>query len=275
MERLAYVTNPGYGTLHELDILDLTAQKSITAFDTTPLFGPHGMAYVQDKVWFTAQGSKAIGRFDPQQRKVEWAMGTGQDTTHMIYVAPDAKTVCTTNVDSGTVSIFDSIVVQPTLPPSGVLPPGAKPRNDWSQTLVAVGKSAEGFDVSPDGTELWTASHDGKLYIVDIKKKTLSATIDTGVQGIHRMLFTPAGKSVIMVSVKTGDVLEYDAKTRKETRRITTGQGASMIMDAVGNRVFISCTPNNFVAVVDLKTLAVSKLDVGGRPDGLAWAVRK
>jgi YVTN family beta-propeller protein len=36
--------------------------------------------------------------------------------------------------------------------------------------------------------------------------------------------------------------------------------------------VFVACTPDNYVAVVDIKTLAVvNKIDVGGNPDGLAW----
>ncbi|WP_283247190.1 hypothetical protein [Corallococcus exiguus] len=38
----------------------------------------------------------------------------------------------------------------------------------------------------------------------------------------------------------------------------------------------MSCTPDNDVAVIDLKTLEVTgHIDVGGRPDGLAWAVRR
>jgi YVTN family beta-propeller protein len=46
-------------------------------------------------------------------------------------------------------------------------------------------------------------------------------------------------------------------------------------MDPVGNRVFVSCGPDNYVAVVDLKTLEVTgHVDVGGDPDGLAWAAQ-
>jgi hypothetical protein len=42
-----------------------------------------------------------------------------------------------------------------------------------------------------------------------------------------------------------------------------------------GNRAFISCGPDNYVAVVDLKALEViGHIDIGGEPDGLAWAIR-
>ncbi|WP_211486165.1 hypothetical protein [Corallococcus exiguus] len=43
-----------------------------------------------------------------------------------------------------------------------------------------------------------------------------------------------------------------------------------------GHPASVSCTPDNDVAVIDLKTLEVTgHIDVGGRPDGLAWAVRR
>jgi hypothetical protein len=42
-----------------------------------------------------------------------------------------------------------------------------------------------------------------------------------------------------------------------------------------GNRAFIACGPDNYIAVLDLKTLEVtSHLAVGREPDGLAWAIR-
>ena len=46
-------------------------------------------------------------------------------------------------------------------------------------------------------------------------------------------------------------------------------------MQPDGTRAFVACTGDNYVAVIDLKTLAViNKLDVGGEPDGLAWATQ-
>ena len=271
----AYVSNPGYGSFHELNVIDLTAQKVLPSLDTTPLLGPHGLAYVGGKLWFTAQGSKAVGRYDPQTAKVDWSMGTGQNTTHMLHVTPDAKHLYTTNVGSGTVSLFEELLLPPTVPPTGVLPAGAKPRLDWVQTLVPVGQGAEGFDVSPDGRELWTATPEGVLSIVDLAHKKVAATVNLKLLGAHRLAFTPDGRRVLLVSVRTGELLVYDAAARKEIKRLTIGHGATMLMDPVGNRALISCTPDNYIAIIDLKTLTVSgRLDVGGRPDGLAWAVR-
>jgi hypothetical protein len=47
------------------------------------------------------------------------------------------------------------------------------------------------------------------------------------------------------------------------------------LIDQAGNRAFIACGPDNYVAALDLKTFEVTAhLDVGGEPDGLAWAIR-
>ncbi len=271
--KTAYVTIYGGGSLYELNVIDLVAQKPLVNIDTRPLFGPHGITFVDGKAWFTAEGSKAIGRYDPITGKLDWSMGTGQDRTHMIYVTNDAKRIYTTNVASGTVSILVDSLMQP----AGFAPPGAKPHADWIQTVIPVSKGSEGFDVSPDGRELWTAaSDDGMISIIDPNGMKLITKIDAKVLGANRLKFTPDGKRVLITSLRTGDLFVYDAATRREIKRISTGRGAAgILMDLDGSRAFIGCSADNYVAVIDLKTLeVVSHLDVGGVPDGLAWAVR-
>lgn len=271
----AYVSNTGYGVFHEINVLDLDRFKALPSIDTTPLLGPHGLAYVHDRLWFTAQGAQAIARYDPATAKVDWVMGTGQNTTHMIHVTPDAKSVYTTNVDSGTVSLLHEVMVQPTVPPTGVLPAGAKPHLDWRQTLVAVGQGAEGFDVTADGRELWTATPAGILSVIDIGSGQVQQQ-DLHVTGAHRVGITPDGKHVLVASVGTGELVVLDRQTRQEVKRLKIGRGASLLMDPVGDRAFIACTPDNIIVVFDLKKLeVVGHLDVGGRPDGMAWATRE
>jgi YVTN family beta-propeller protein len=47
-------------------------------------------------------------------------------------------------------------------------------------------------------------------------------------------------------------------------------------MDPDGSRAFVACTPDNYVAVIDLKTLTVTgRIDAGQEPDGLAWAAHE
>jgi DNA-binding beta-propeller fold protein YncE len=275
--KTAYVSIYGGGRLHELSIIDLVAQKALPSFDTEALLGPHGLEFNGGKVWFTAEGAKSIGRYDPATAKVDWIMGTGQGRTHMIYVTADGKHLYTTNVESGTVSIFDKVVVPPIMPPTGASMPGAKPRPDWSHMIIPVAKGCEGFDVSADGRELWTVTPiDGRLFIIDIVSKKVTDVVDAKALGANRLKFTPDGKRALISSLRTGDLAIYDTQAHHEIGRVKIGHGAAgILMDAEGGRAFVGCTADNYVAVFDLKSLKVTgHIDVGGRPDGLAWAVR-
>ena len=271
--KTAYVCIYGGGSFHEINVIDLVAQKPSLNIDTRPLYGPHDIAFVNGKVWFTAEGSKSVGRYDPATGKLDWSMGTGQDRTHMIYVAPDGKKIYTTNVSSGTVSILAATLIQQ----GNMAPPGAQPREEWIQTVIPTARGSEGFDVSPDGSELWTASaEDGTISIIDPGSKKLASKIDAKVIGANRLKFTPDGKLVFISSLRSGDLFIYDAKSRKQIKSINLGHGAAgILMDPDGSRAFVACSADNYIAVIDLKTLVVtSHLDVGGVPDGLAWAVR-
>jgi YVTN family beta-propeller protein len=281
----AYVSIYGGGRYHAISVLDLTAQKALPDIDTGGLNGPHGVVFVGGKLWFTAEGAKAVGRYDPATNKIDWIMGTGQNRTHMLYVTSNEKQVYTTNVSSATVSILELVQLPPMGPPPGMQPPAGaqplpqppQPRMDWNQTVIPVGKGDEGFDVSPDGRELWTANaQDGSLSIIDLASKKVTATIDAKILGSNRLKFTPDGKLVAISSLRDGNLVIYDAPSRKEYKRVPIGHGAAGIeMDPSGARVFVACTPDNYVAIVDLKTLQVTgKIDVGTEPDGLAWAVR-
>ncbi|MHC5541246.1 YncE family protein [Singulisphaera rosea] len=105
--------------------------------------------------------------------------------------------------------------------------------------------------------------------------KKVTTTVDAKILGAHRLKVTPDGRRVPIVSVRTGELVDYDAGSRQETKRLKIGRGVAMLMDADGQRAFVSCTTENYVAVIDLKALEMSgRLDIGGRPDGLATAVR-
>ncbi len=119
--KTAYVSIYGGGSLHTLNVIGLVAKKPLFNIDTRPLFGRHGLTFVNGMVWFTAEGSKAVGRYDPAAHKLDWCMGTGQDRTHMIYVTANGKKIYTTNVASGTVSILVDTLIMPG-PPPGMKP---------------------------------------------------------------------------------------------------------------------------------------------------------
>lgn len=267
----AYVSNYGGGAYNTLAVIDLVGQKALPSIDLGALKGPHGLDVAGGKVWFTAEAAKAIGSYDPATQKIDWILGTGQNRTHMIYVSRDLKHIFTTNVSSGTVSMIEK-----TLPRTGGGPPGP-PSGDWDQTIVKVGSGAEGFDVSPDGKEIWVANaQDGTISIIDVASKKVIDTLNTSAQSANRLKFTPDGARVLVSGLRMENVIVLDAQTHKELKQIKVGHGAAGIqMQPDGSRVFVASSPDNYVSVIDLKSLEVTaRFDVGTEPDGLAWAVR-
>lgn len=275
----AYVSNYGGGAYHTLAVVDLVGHKALPSVDLGALTGPHGLTFVGGKVWFTAEGAKAIGRYDPTAQKVDWILGTGQNRTHMIDVAADEEHIVTTNVSSGTVSIIDKEQLRmPSAPPGAPAPGGAGTRSDWNETVVKVGNGSEGFDISPDGKEIWVANaQDGTISIIDRNSKRVVQTLNANVGGANRLKFTLDGKLVLVSSLRGADLVILDASTRKEVKRVAIGHGAAgILVQPDGKRAFVACTPDNYVAVIDLGSLTVvGHIQAGDNPDGLAWATRR
>lgn len=264
--RFAYISNYGaFSTpLHTLSVVDLAARKALPAVDLGPLRAPHGLELVNGKIYFTAEGSKAIGRYDPSSQQVDWVLGMGQNRTHMLVVAKDLSRIFTSNVNSDTISILDRDT-------NGDV-------SGWIETPIPVGKGPEGFDVSPDGKELWAAnSHDGTVSIIDVVSKKVTQTLDLHTRFANRLKFTPNGKLVLISDLGTGDLVVLDAAARQEIKRVSLGHGsAGILIGTDGSLAYVAVSRDNCVAVVDLKTLSViGRIATGKGPDGMAWAARK
>ncbi|MCZ2148116.1 MAG: YncE family protein [Bryobacterales bacterium] len=268
--RFAYISNYGGGAYHTLTVVDLLERKTLPAVDLGPLWGPHGLMFAAGKVWFTAEAAKAIGSYDPAAKSVDWIMGTGQDGTHMIHVFEGLQRIATSNIRSGTVTILDRMA--PNTRRRGA------PGGEWEETHLPTGRGTEGFDVSPNGRELWAAaSQEGTIAVIDLETKKTVQIFSGNVKGANRLKFTPDGKRVFVSTLGGPEVVIFDAAERREIKRLKTGRGAAGIqMQPDGKRVYVSCTPDDYVAVVDLRTLEiVGKFEAGKEPDGLAWAVRQ
>ena len=283
--RTAYISNyNGGGNI--ITVVDLVGIKALAPIDLGPLRAPHGLAFVGGKLWFTAEGAKVIGSYDPASAKIDWVLGTGQNRTHMIFVSDDLARMVTSNVSSATMTIIEKTAGRgrggpgaPAAAPPGTGnrgrgPGGPAGQGDWDETVVPVGRGVEGFDVSPDGKEIWAANaQDGTVSIVDVATKTVTQTLAANVNGANRLKFTPDGKLVFVSTLRGPDVVIINAGTRREVKRLKVGRGAAGIqMQPDGARAYVACTPDNTVAVIDLKSLeVVGRIDAGGQPDGLAW----
>src|SRR5215475_11700894 len=54
-----------------LSVIDLDTMKEIHRVPLPDLVGPHGAEFVGEKVWFTAEGAKAIALYNPATNEIE------------------------------------------------------------------------------------------------------------------------------------------------------------------------------------------------------------
>ena len=293
--RIAWVTNyrgrnggPGGSTITRID---LVAQKALPVIQLGALRAPHGLATGGGKLFVTAEQAKVVARIDPATNAVDWMIGTGEDRTHMVAVSHDGSVILTTNVNSASVSIIEQRTIPmpaggppvgPGGPPPFAPPGGGPPRNgpaptDWHVTNVAVGKGAEGMDISPDGKELWVANaQDATISIVDIASHRVAQTIPS-TRAANRLKFTLDGMYVLVSDLGGNDMLVIDAKTRAPHTHIAMGANSEgIVMSADGTRAYTTLNSKDAVAAIDLRTMkVVGEVRTGRGPDGLAWAAQK
>jgi YVTN family beta-propeller protein len=274
---VAYISNYGGGAFNTLTVVDLVNRKPLSTIDPGALRGPHGLVFVDGKPWFTAEAAKAIGRYDPAAKAVDLILGTGQDRTHMIWVSQDARRIVTSNVNSATMTIFERTEGGGRGGRAGGGRAGP-PRENWDAAVVPAGGGVEGFDVSPDGKAIWAANaQDGTITDLQFVGSIASHPIAATVRGAYLVMRPAVGRRVLVSSLSAPDVAVFDASTRAEVKRIPGGRGAAGIeIEPDGARAYVACSPDNFVAVIDLARLEVSgRVETGRNPDGMAWVAAR
>jgi YVTN family beta-propeller protein len=285
---LAYISNYGGSdsTLNTITVVDLIARKPLAPINLGALHSAHGLAYVGGKLYFTVETNKAMGRYDPATQSIDLVVGTGQDRTHMVAVSQGLDRIFTSNVSSGTISIIEQMNAPafgppPPGAPAGAAPPPSPPpggpRKTWHVTNIPSGRGSEGFDVSPDGKEIWAANaQDGTVTIIDVASKKAVQTFPVSVHG-NRLKITPDGKRVLVSGSSPNgagpNLAILDAATHKPIKEFNMGGGsAGTLIVPDGSRAFVAVAGKDKVVVVDLKTLAVTgEVATGKGPDGLAW----
>ena len=272
--KLAFVSN--YRGGHTLSVIDLTTQKPLPAVELGALRSPHGLTVADGKVYFTAEGSKVIGRYDPSVRQIDWVLGLGQDRTHMIVVSKDSKKIFTSNVNSDTISIIE--------PGSGPNGPGRRPGPGGPRGPVAQGgpgglppgapgdgdrppgrpNGPGGFGGGPGGPGGpppggpggggWNATH---------------ISVGAGPEGFH---LSPDGKEVWAANSHDGTVSIIDVakKTVVETLKVPTRSANRLKFTLDGKLVLISDLGSGDLVVVDVASRKeVKRIQLGGGAAGI------
>ncbi len=256
--KTAFVSNYGAQTPgSSISVIDIPSAKELRRVDLSPFLRPHGLQLVGERLYFTAGPNRTVARYDPATNKVDWIMGTGQNSTHMVAVSADQKRIFTTNIGSDTITAFS--FQDP--PPAGS-----------TVVQIPVGKQPEAVDLSPDGLELWVGlNQEGAIDIVDTVANKSKEKVNLGGRP-YRVKFIADGKLVVCTMLSTKELLVIDKVTRKVVRRMkldSTPMG--IVFSADGKTAFVTVNQPDEVLKIDLVKMEIkSRVDIGKGPDGVA-----
>jgi len=254
--RFAYTTNYINGTGSTLTVIDLGTRTIAKTIDTG-LVGPHGILLREGKLYFTAESSSAVGRYDPETDRVDWIGHTAAGGAHMLAMPSDASTVYGGNIQNGSLSIIDV----------------EEDGESVARRTIPTVAFAEGIALSPDGAEVWTGSVQGfGMAVVDVATETVVARFAQGLNA-YRIVFTSDGRFALVPRGNT--VVVYDAASRTVNRTISfadRGQPLSIIIPTGSKFAWISTANPHRVEKLDLETFAlVASVPAGPLPDGMAY----
>lgn len=253
-----YGTGPNPGTA--LMIVDVATRRQTGWLRLPGLLRPHGIQAVGSRFYFTAEGSRAVARYDAPTDRIDWIGGTGAETTHMLVVAPGEKKIYTANIGGNSVSVLDLTNA---------------PRQTTLKQ-IAVAKGPEGIDLAPDGSAVWVSGRtpEGGISVIDTKTDAVVRTIPTSTKFANRLKFTHDGKQVLISDPTNGDITILDATSGEVVKKVTTAAGPSGIqLTPDGKRLYVACAAAGKVQAYDTATWTVAgEVETGNEPDGMAWA---
>ena len=246
-----------------ISVIDLDAQTELRRLDIGPGSAPHDVRFAGGKLYFTAEGYKVIGRYDPRRDQVDWLLGIGQNGTHMLVLSEDHNTIFTANRGSNSVTVVEDVAAGPP---------------NWRVTAIPVGgEFPEGIDLSPDGREVWTATrNDGGVSIIDVGTKEVVQRLDLNLTDPNRLQFTPDGRRVLIADGAGSSLVVLDAAARTEITRFDLAPNAVLVQPD-GSRAYAALRGSNSVAVIDLDTLEVAgqiPTGLGSGPGCMFWLKR-
>ena len=274
--RQAIVTNYGVRGAPgaSLTILDVPQARVVSTIELGEHRRPHGVEWLDDdRAAVTAEGSKSLLVVNVTAGKIEHAVSTGQEISHMLAVTPKGDRAFVANIGSGSVTVVD-------------LDKGVK------ITDIQTGEGAEGVDVEPDGTRVWVTNRGAEnVTVLDAATLEVVATVECASFPI-RARVTPDGANVLVSNARSGDIAVLDTSRLEVSRRVELALEATetegrlfgqqfgessvpigVVVEPSGRRAWVAHSNADAISVLDLTTWKkVGSLSAGREPDGMAYS---
>ena len=191
--------------------------------------------------------------------KIDWQFETGQTGTYMVLPSRDATTIFTSNIGSDSVSMIEA---------------GAGGQLDADRDRAGRQRPGRHRPVAGRQTGVERAlARTAAISIIDVATKKVVQTLNVGTKRSNRIKLTRDGKFAPDLGSRRGrsDCSRHGhAQGNQAHRAGTHAEGILIAPD--GARAFVAVNGDNNVAVIDLKTWAVtSRISAGTGPDDSAW----
>ena len=223
---------------------------------------PHGIVWHPNgDLYATAEGRKSIFWVkDPLDEAEIFEYGSGQDGTHMLVVAPDARHAWTTDLGSKTVTRIDLLTRR-------------------APQSVEVGIEPEGIALSDDGETLYVSARGSdEVYAIAPQSMEVRETIPVGDFPL-RIAIRPQGDFAVTSDLADGALSVIDLRAGKVARQIPVSSReqaeerfqVTILWSPDGERIYVAETGTDTIAEVDFASGTVlRRLSGGDGGDGLA-----
>ena len=253
--RFAWVADSGATSVTLVDLRKRSAVRTLALKDC----GPHDLARPRSgtPLLITCAGHKALLEIDPWTGQEVRRHALDVEGAWMTAVSRDGARAFTANLEGGGITAID--------------------RKSGKVTNIKTAEGEIGIDVSPNGREVWlTNLKTGNVTVFDAKTLEVLRTFEAGAESPVRVRFTPDGKRAVITFGGAKKVGVFDVATRKAVQWIEIESGSKVLtISPDGRKAAVSAPHKDAVMILDLVSgKMLAKIDVTGKPDGVAWAGR-
>lgn len=253
-------------------LIDVENATQTAVIDVSPHERPHGVAWLSaSRFAVTTEGSRHLLIVNADDRRIERAIGTAQETSHMVVIGADRGRAFVANITSGSLTAIDLVA-------------GRKIAD------VPTGKGSEGLSLTRDGREVWVCVRaENRMAVVDARSLEILASIPMPQMPI-RVAMSADGRAAYVTCAAASELVAIDVASRSlrtrhrvdlplapgaEKRQFAhLGPGSPLPIGlAVSRRtgmIFLAATMSDRVQMLDPSLQILRSIDVGGEPDGIA-----
>lgn len=256
-----------------LRVVDIKRAAVTALIDVAPREHPHGVAWLSSaRIAATAEGPCQLLIVNADDRRVETAIDTDQNVSHMVVVNADSSQAYVANIVSGSLTVIDL----------------AEARKIAD---VATGKGSEGLSLTRDGREVWVCVRaEDRMAVVNAQSLEVVASVAVPRMPI-RVAMSPDGRFAYVTCAAAGALVAIDVAARtvvgshcvdlplaagaadRPFARLGPGSPLpiGLAVSPQTGAIYVAATMADRVQILDPASLSVTRtVDIGGEPDGIA-----